>query len=368
VPQTANGNSADKIVRAFANQADACRILGSPFTARLCELLAIEIGNLGGAVAERLRDWPGDPGHRADAVPLRLAAGLHALVLTGACKALASVYPPHHEHAGEDALRSAVRHALSEHDSHVLDWLASPPRTNEIRRSSALYFGLGVLAGRTGLPLMLSEIGAAGGLNLLLDHYCHHLDGVQLGTRGASIELRPDWHGPQPAADTVRIAERAGCDRMPFDFTSASDRVSALAYIWADQADRIGWTRQGMTVAAEERLRIDRADAAEFVERRFGVAPPGDMVHVLMHSIVWQYLDSPTRQRIRNAMERAGNIATAKCPVAWLAMEGDGERPGAGLTLTLWPGGVRKPLARVDFHGRWVDAAAKDSSARPALS
>lgn len=50
----------------------------------------------------------------------------------------------------------------------------------------------------------------------------------------------------------------------------------------------------------------------------------------------------------------AGAKARADCPLAHLAMEADGGK-GAGLRLTLWPGGETYLLARVDFHGRWVE-------------
>ncbi|MBL4870171.1 MAG: DUF2332 family protein, partial [Robiginitomaculum sp.] len=34
--------------------------------------------------------------------------------------------------------------------------------------------------------------------------------------------------------------------------------------------------------------------------------------------------------------------------------EADGQEPGGALTLTMWPGGETKVLARADYHGRWV--------------
>ncbi|MFT6537468.1 MAG: hypothetical protein ACJAQU_002380 [Loktanella salsilacus] len=42
-------------------------------------------------------------------------------------------------------------------------------------------------------------------------------------------------------------------------------------------------------------------------------------------------------------------------------MEADGtDAPGAALTLRLWPGNVTVQLARIDFHGRWIDWIAPD--------
>jgi hypothetical protein len=36
-------------------------------------------------------------------------------------------------------------------------------------------------------------------------------------------------------------------------------------------------------------------------------------------------------------------------------MEADAVPGSAALTATLWPGGVTHALARVDFHGRWIE-------------
>ena len=55
-------------------------------------------------------------------------------------------------------------------------------------------------------------------------------------------------------------------------------------------------------------------------------------------------------------MQEAGRRATRQAPLAWLRFEMDGQKkPGAALTLTLWPAGEEILLARADFHGRWID-------------
>src|SRR5919106_3163212 len=74
----------------FRKQAAACARLGSPFTARVLELAAEQLGGAG-QVGRTVLDWPGDP--TADALALRLAGGLHALVLSGAAPESAAVYP-----------------------------------------------------------------------------------------------------------------------------------------------------------------------------------------------------------------------------------------------------------------------------------
>ena len=131
---TASGEPGGAAVAA-STPAAICAAMGSPFTARLCTLLGERLAP-GGAVADRVLGWPGDPGGRADAVPLRLAGALHGLVIEGRDPRLAAVYPPHD--ADDDALWQAVSTALAAEAPYILRRLDGPPQTNEPQRSAAL--------------------------------------------------------------------------------------------------------------------------------------------------------------------------------------------------------------------------------------
>lgn len=78
------------LIEAFRAQSRACDELGSPFMAALLSEAAGEVGRAG-SISGLLASWPGDP--VADAVPLRLAAALHALVLSDAAPELAAFHP-----------------------------------------------------------------------------------------------------------------------------------------------------------------------------------------------------------------------------------------------------------------------------------
>ena len=112
-------------------------------------------------------------------------------------------------------------------------------------------------------------------------------------------------------------------------------------------------TRAALVIAADSGLEVDRADAVEWLRTRLATARPG-RAHVIYHSVAWQYLPA-ARQAEGNALiEAAGARATEDAPLARLQMEGDGQRDGAALTLTIWPTGETHVVARTDFHGRWV--------------
>ncbi|MGV8936434.1 MAG: DUF2332 domain-containing protein [Allorhizobium sp.] len=340
---------AKEIRNAFSMQAVSCDGLGSPFTARLCRLVGARL-DTSSAVGRHVLAWKGDATSAGDALPLRLAGALHALVLGGLNAGLSAAYPPHA--ADDDALWASIAKALVRDEAFILTRLASPPQTNEVRRSAALLPGFLTIAALFSKPLVLSEIGASAGLNLQWDLYGYRLGDMVWG-EGAHVVLTPDWSGPPPPIAPISIFERGGCDLNPLEPQSFGDRQRLLSYIWADQADRIERTRAALAIAADSGLSVERANAVDWLRTRLTLARPGK-AHVIYHSVAWQYLPQ-ARQAEGNALiEAAGAWATPDAPIARLQMEGDGQPGGAALTLTVWPGGETHVIGRADYHGRWV--------------
>lgn len=340
----------DAVRDAFRTQARACRDLGSPFTARLCDLAAARLDRTT-PVGRAVLDWPGEPSSRGDSVPLRLAGALHGLARAGA--EVASVYPPHDAACDDATLWAEVGDALRDHAATILEWLRSPPQTNEVRRSAVLVPGFLTVAALTGLPLALSELGASAGINLLGDRYRLNLDGHAFGPADAAVTLCPEWRGPPPPGADLRVVDRAGCDLAPRDPASPRDCARLLAYVWADQLDRLSRTEAALKAVAAEGVTVARADAADWLSARLAVVRPG-AAHVVFHSIAWQYFTEATKTAAKASIEAAGARATRDAPLAWLRFEADGATPGADVRLTLWPGGREAALGRGDFHGRWV--------------
>jgi hypothetical protein len=326
----------------FRQQAEGCAAMGSPLMARLMSGLAERL-QPGTPVADRILAASEAEVSRAYALPLRLAGGLHALVLTGQDPDLARAYAD----PAADIARAALD-ALARHPTFLLDWLASPPQTNEVRRSAPLIAAAHWLSHRFGLPLTLSELGASAGLNLLWDHYALDINGHSYGPEDPSLTLTPDWTGSLPPNAPARILDRRGTDLNPLD--PVTDRLRLLAYLWPDQPERLTRTRAALELAARLRPQVDRADAADWLETRLATAT-SQALHLVYHTVAWQYFPPATQARALAAMEHAGRSA----PVARLSMEADSQSPGAALTLTLWPSGKTMSLGRADFHGRWVN-------------
>jgi hypothetical protein len=132
-----------------------------------------------------------------------------------------------------------------------------------------------------------------------------------------------------------------------------NDRLRLRAYVWADQTDRRRRLEAALDLVAASDVRVERADAATWVDTRLSEPAPGEAT-VLYHSIVWQYLPAGGQRRITAAIRRAAGRATSAYPLAWLRMEPACEGVHAELRLTLWPDGQERLLAHVDYHGRWL--------------
>ena len=340
-----------EIIRAsFRKQAKSCADLGSPFMQQLCSLLADRLDE-GDQVGKAVLNWKGDPGGTKDALALRLAGCLHALVLSDKSEMLKAVYPPHF--SSDDDVWTACRHAFLTHFDFILERLKSAPQTNEIRRSSVLVPGFLTISALFQKRLVLSELGASAGLNMLWDSLSFNFGGQHVGALNAPVHLAPDWTGPLPPVANIKVVERSGCDLNPLIASSADDRLRLLSYLWADQTERIARTRAALDIAVLKGIAIEKADAIEWLERRLA-APRSHIVHDVYHSIAWQYFPADVQEKGQKLLEKAGANATIDMPLAHLQMEADGKPEGAAITLQIWPLGEKHVLGRADYHGRWV--------------
>ncbi len=338
---------------AFRLQAKISRNLGSPFVERLCELFSerLEANNV---VATKLFNWPGDVSLTGDALPLRIVGALHALVLEGHSKELGAIFPPSQSDYDNDVLWSAISAEMVEHADFFLSRLQIAPQTNEVGRAAVLLPSYLTIASLKGLPLVLSEIGASAGLNLFWDRFGYLLGEMEWGDTESPVNLAPDWTGPMPPSAAVEIRERAGCDLSPLDPASHADRLRLLSYIWADQTDRIVRTRAALDIARQQHLRIEKADALDWLDQRLSGSYDGS-THILYHTFVWSYLSPEARDTGEAMIVAAGGRASDRSPLAWLRLEVDGSNTCGMLMLTLWPSGVERCIARADFHGRWIN-------------
>ncbi len=360
---TPRNHSTDVLLAAFSAQIDWCTKLQSPYMVALLGRSVVRLRADADAAA-MLASATENP--HAGLLPLRWAAAVHDLALQQR-EPWASLV--------ETAVRSG-RTAAADFDTaidtlllnervHLAGFLDSAPQTNEVQRSVALLPGLLHIAGETRLPLHLLEVGASAGLNLWCDRWFYDHAVWRWGAPGSPLRLQAEWRGPvPPAGASLTVAARSGCDLAPVDISQPAHRRRLAAHVWADQTHRLRRLHVALEAAAHWQvaagLIVQPAAAAAFAARELA-QPHEGRTTVIFHSIVWQYLDTEEKQRLREVIEAAGARATAAAPLAWLSFEHPAGAPSPEVRCRIWPGGQERLLGLAHPHGNWVEWLAADA-------
>jgi hypothetical protein len=244
---------------------------------------------------------------------------------------------------------------LREYDAALLAWLDSPPQTNEVARSGALWPGVMEVARRFGPTIELIELGSSAGLNLNMDRFGYDFGGTEAGDPASPLQLKPEWTGPAPAPVDVTIVARIGADQNPLDIAQDAVAETLLAYVWPDQKQRVARIEAAIALAKSFPPPLEQGDAADWIEARLATPQSEGVARIVFHSITLVYLSPEGRARVAAALARAGAAATEDRPLAWLSMEFHARVRTAELRLTLWPGGETRLLARVHPHGAEIE-------------
>lgn len=329
-------------------QEAACAQAGSHLYARILDAIAGDF-ETGGVTAGLLEPWSTNA--LADAIPLRLLAGVHRIVLSGRADALARHYP---SAGGDDPgdPSAAFLDAVAAHRDELADGMHEGVQTNEVGRACSLVGGFHLVAAETGLALRTLEVGASAGLLQHWDRFGYVADDRRWGG-DEGLRFDHPWTGAVPRfVDDVEVAVRAACDIDPIDPTTDAGIVRLRGFLWPDQVHRRRRLDAALAIARRHPAPVDRADAGDWIEEQLATPVTG-VATVVYHSIVLQYLPRSTFDRLRSAIAGAGARATPDAPVHWLRMEPAGEV--ADLRLRTWPGGEDRLLGTSGFHGPPVD-------------
>ena len=335
---------------AIAWQADHAERADAPITGRIvrAELAILDTGI---ELARRMTNWPGLS--LEDAMPLRIAGGLHWLHLSGAEPRLAPVYSG--EVTDQEMVNAIVTSVAAAWDAKLVPWLDHPPQTNEAGRSSGIMAGLLWLSLCVEPKFEMNEIGASAGVNTMMERYRYDLGGVEVGPANSPMHLKPEWRGSSPPAGKVEIVAIRGCDVAPVDLSDAAEALRLKAYVWADAQERMVRIDAAAGLAAEKPPLLEPKDAGTFVDECVEAPQESGVTRVLYHSVMWQYLPEATRTSITAAMEQAGSRATAERPLAWIRLETNRATFRHELSIRYWPGG-KEPvtLSEAHPHGAWL--------------
>lgn len=339
------------VAEALEWHASHCERADAPITARVIRS-QLALMDSDTASGRRLKHWAGRG--IEDALALRVAGGLHHLLLSGAEPRLEPVFTG--LITDQQDVDAIVCDAARTFDHLLLRWFDGPPQTNEAGRSASVMGALLWLSGRLGPKFELNEIGASAGINTMMARFFFDLGGTAVGPNLSSIRIVPEWRGTAPPANPVEIVAADGCDIAPIDLADPAQAERLKAYVWADSRERMA--RMDAVIAMAKRMPPDlaRMDAGEFVAKRVAAPQETGVTRVLFHTIMWQYMPLSTREAITAAMEEAGSAATADKPLAWIGLETNRETFRHELEVRYWPGGedVVK-LAEAHPHGAWVE-------------
>lgn len=340
------------VTAAFDNQVAYCTAANAPVTARIVAAVRdlLERGE-GGPLLDAVRSWQGAP--LADALPLRVAGGIHSLHLKGTAPALAAIYQS--KDGVDDA--AVVAAAIHANEAELLPWLDGPPQTNEAGRSANFIAAMLWLADKR-LPARFEclEIGSSAGINLMLDRFHYDLGGVHVGPQPGAIRFTPEWRGAPPPEQKIEIVSARGCDVAPVDLTDPDQALRLKAYVWPEHTVRFERIEAAILEARRSAPDLVQMNAADFIEAELQKPQAAGTTRVLMHSIVWQYVPADQQAGVTAAMEAAGGRATPDRPLAWISLEANRVVHNHELRLRYWPDGAEPALlARAHPHGAWIE-------------
>ena len=339
----------NRVADDFRWQAQDSRALGSGLYGVLLDGCADDI-ETGGPTADLLKDHLGY--RRRDVLPLRLLAGVHAVVLTGGAPELAAFYPSAGGQISDDAesMWQRFRAVLIERHELIRPWLDHAPQTNEVGRGAALAGGLCFIAAESALPVRLVEVGASAGLNLRADHFRIAGDAAVRGPETSPLVLPGAWRGLAPPEVSVEVLDRVGVDLAPVDPTTEDGRLRLRAFVWADQVNRLARLDAACRIATQVPARLVAGDAIMAVQELR--LTPGSWT-VLWHSVFRQYLDTDRYGELDAAIKTLGEQATSTMRFAHLTLEPEPKSSSDAfpVVLTTWPSGRRRNLATAPAHG-----------------
>lgn len=313
-------------------------------------------------------------------LPVLLFAAIHAVLLEHPDDDLARWYPNLTDDPRpptDRRLPHALEAFVATHHDRIVDLLATrSTQTNEVGRSSILLVALALVADETG-DLCHLDVGASGGLNLLLDRYEHRYtprpgtddETSHPGTRTvggpSTVVLDVSTQGAVPVPTRMpAIRRRCGIDRHPIDITDDDEAHWLEACVWADQTDRFARLAAAIDIARSDPPELLAGDAtdslAPVVERLAHHGHP-----VVTNSWTLSYFDRQEQIEYVAALDGLGEHVD----LSWVFFESPQQTPGlpwssaaledavsTSLSIARWRGGSRtvRHLARCHPHGYWM--------------
>lgn len=347
----------EEFTKALDWQATHAEENNAPCTARVIRALA-RVRESDTATGRRIASWEGLT--LKDAMPLRMAGGLHHLLLSGQDDRLARVYSG--QITNQETIDALVCELVETYDTQLLPWLDGPPQTNEAGRAASIMGGLLWLARRVVPKLELYELGASAGVLTMLDRYRFELGETRFGPVGSPMQIAPEWRGegsppaPPPGFEIISVK---GCDVAPIDLADPDSALRLKSYVWPDAPGRMARIDAAIELAQASPPDLVKQDAGEFVAGFLAQPQEEGTTRAMFHSIMWQYMPAETQDMITQAFEKAGGQTSPERPLAWISLETDPATFRHELKVRYWSGGDHDGetvlLSHAHPHGAWVE-------------
>ena len=268
--------------------------------------------------------------------PLRLLAGLHALVLS--------------ERARWDDLDAALAH------SDLPGLAARPIQTNEVRRAWTLlpcFLELSRFAARDDLELI--ELGASAGFNLLWDRYRHVYEAGAWGPEDALLALDGQERRPVPPellSRRPRVRRRVGVDVAPVDVTTDEGALLLRSFVWPGQAGRLERLDAAIAAVRRDPPALVRGDLLELLPGLLA-RRADDALTIVYATAVLGYVGSERWAQVGETIDAVA-AGGGRLALLWTDRPAPGVHDHWGLWLRLWPEAEPRLLLEADFHGAWL--------------
>lgn len=307
----------------------------------------------------------------AQQMPVLLFACVHALLLDEPDHELAQWYPnltTDHRAPTEPSLVPSFERFVEEHGDRLRHLLATrATQTNEVGRCGLFLPVFGQIATEVG-PLAHLDMGASGGLNLLLDRFQYRYTAdtgvTQVVGEPSTVVVSVGTTGRVPLPGTMpAIVDRCGVDLQPIDVSDEAEARWLEACVWPDQPERFHRLVAAIEIARSDPPELRVGDAvtsvAPIVERLAASGHP-----VVTNSWVLNYLTPQERIAYLAELDRIG----AEHDVTWVYAEAPALIPELPtgpdpkdphrtvLSMVRWRGGDRlvHHLATCHPHGFWM--------------
>ena len=279
------------------------------------------------------------------------------LLLGGTSDGLADFYPSLRDHTRSLGTAFAFFKAFClEHREAIRKILQTRTvQTNEVGRCAYLYPAFALVAALSGRPLVIIELGASAGLNLMWDQYRYDYAGdTSCGRRDATVVIRSTFRGrhrPSLPPRAPLVVDRVGVDLEPIDVRDDDQILWLRALVWPEHRERATLLASALALARRTPPRIVRGDAlASFPDvlreaRR-------DAAVCVTHTHTLNQMTEDGRAALNALLDGSSrDLLLYRVSAEWLTTT------YPVVELTSWAGAdvTTRRLVVCDPHGGWVE-------------